>query len=87
MRRLVHIVLLGIMLVNVSARSQIIMMDGDDGCRAGLNSDAIGLNVPFQGLGNDQYQDYSPLTDGIGLLLGLGGAYLLGRRRRRHTAD
>ena len=65
---------------------QMILTDEDVGlnARSGASSDQISVMVPIQNSNLDQYQNaIVPLADGILLLAGLGGAYLLKKKRSK----
>ena len=68
-----------------SVMGQIIYTQEDVGTnlRAGGKSDEFGVMVPLQNSNLDQYQEeYVPLSDGLLLLAGLGGAYLLKKKKK-----
>lgn len=67
-----------------SAFGQIIYTEEDAGLnpRSGIKSDQLGVMVPMQGVDADQWK-LAPLGNGIMLLAGLGGAYLLGKKRKK----
>lgn len=85
MKNMKRIVLLFmIMVMNIVASAQVFIMDDDEFNRGGLNGSDISLIVPLQDVTYDQYEhEYTPLADGLGLLIGLGGAYLLGKKRKK----
>ena len=68
-----------------TAFGQIIYTDEDYGThlRSGSSNPGIGVMVPLQNSNLDQWKyEYVPLGDGLLLLAGLGGAYLLGKRKK-----
>lgn len=76
-RRVVAILLFAAMAF--TAKAQVFMMDGDENYREPEDPQVfVGLPQNF-GLGVDWY---TPVGDGIMLLAALGGAYLLGKRKR-----
>jgi hypothetical protein len=65
---------------------QMILTDEDAGLNARAGSDATGINVmvPLQNSNLDQWKtNVVPLADGLLLLAGLGGAYLLKKKRSK----
>lgn len=74
-----------IMLLAVqSAIGQIIILEEDEGLnpRAGSSSSEFGVMVPFQNSNLDQFKmEHVPLGDGLLLLVGLGGGYLLKKKK------
>lgn len=73
--------ILGLLMSPLNA--QILLMDPDEeSSNIRVNSDDIGELpfFPYQGITIDQY---APLGEGLLLLGCLGGAYLLGKRRRK----
>ena len=79
-KRIVTIILAMFMAV-VPAVAQVFIMDDDESLNPRDPEGAITFNVIVnsQDVSNDQYL---PLGEGIMLLSGLAGAYLLGKRRR-----
>lgn len=63
--------------------AQIIYTQEDAGInpRAQVNSDAIGVMVPMQNSNMDQWKQ-APVGNGLLLLAGMGGAYLLSKRKK-----
>lgn len=62
-----------------TAKAQVFMMDGDENYRE-PEDPAVFINLPSNyGMGTDYYL---PVGDGIMLLAALGGAYLVGKRKR-----
>ncbi len=65
-------------LMAVPATAQVFLDDEDLNNRA-TNPDGFGVMVPEQ---NVTYDQYVPVGEGILLLAGLAGAYLVGKRRK-----
>lgn len=68
-----------------SVMGQIIYTQEDVGTNLRANGDPenFGVMVPLQNSNLDQYQEeYVPLSDGLLLLAGLGGAYLLKKKKK-----
>ena len=63
-----------------TARSQIFMQDFDQTDNPRVEADEFGFFVTYEGSDIDAY---TPIGDGVLLLVGLGGAYLLTNRRRK----
>ena len=68
-------------LMAVPAMAQIFLDDEDLNNRAG-SSEVPGAIIPEQDVTYDQFQPYVPVGEGILLLAGLAGAYLVGKRRK-----
>ena len=64
-----------------SAKAQIFLQDFDQTDNPRVEADDYGLFIGTQGSDADQYV---PLGDGLLVLLGLGGAYLLKNRKREN---
>ena len=65
--------------MSLTMKAQVFMMDGDENYRE-PEDPAVFINLPENyGLGVDWY---TPVGDGIILLAALGGAYLLGKRKK-----
>ena len=65
----------------VPAMAQIFLDDEDLNNRAG-SSEVPGAIIPEQDVTYDQFQPYVPVGEGILLLAGLAGAYLVGKRKK-----
>lgn len=68
-----------------SVMGQIIYTEEDQGThlREGGSKPAFGVMVPLQNVEYDQWKlEYVPIGDGLLLLVGLGGAYLLKKKKK-----
>ena len=73
------IVMFLMMAMAFTAKTQVFMLDGDENYRE-PEDPAVFINLPEDyGLGVDWY---TPVGDGILLLAALGGAYLVGKKRK-----
>lgn len=63
---------------------QMILTEEDAGInsRAGASSSSVPVMVPIQNVDYDQWE-YAPLGNCIWLLAGMGGAYLIQKKRRQ----
>jgi len=68
-------------LMAVPATAQVFLDDEDLNNRAG-SSEVPGAIIPEQDVTYDQFQPYVPVGEGILLLAGLAGAYLVGKRKK-----
>ena len=76
------ILLVTMLLMTVPMRSQVFLTQEDlDSERQGQWED-IGLIIPIHEQDFDQAEPYAPVGSGIAVLAALGGAYLLGKKRR-----
>jgi hypothetical protein len=76
------ILLVTMLLMALPMRSQVFLTQEDlDSERDGQWSD-IGLIIPIHEQDFDQAEPWAPVGSGIALLTALGGAYLLGKRRK-----
>lgn len=79
----ITITIIAIVLAVQSATGQIIFTEEDVGLnqRAPQTTDLNNLMVPLQNSNLDQFTtNYLPLADGLWVLVGLGGAYLLRKK-------
>ena len=84
-KRIIVIATLLLMFVGASF-GQIIYTDEDQGThlRASTSTGDLGVMVPLQNVNYDQWKLMMvPLGDGLLVMIGLGGAYLLRKRKRR----
>lgn len=92
MRRNIHnmqkrrrvIVLLLFMIMSLTMKAQVFMMDGDENYREPENPQVFAGLPENYGLAVDWY---TPVGDGILLFAALGGAYLIGKRKKDRHAD
>ena len=76
------ILLVTMLLMAVPMRSQVFLTQEDlDSERMGQWED-IGLIIPIHEQDFDQAEPWAPVGSGIAVLAALGGAYLLGKKRR-----
>ena len=70
------------LLLSMPLRSQVFLTQEDlDSERDGQWQD-IGLIIPIHEADFDQAEPFAPVGSGIAVLAALGGAYLLGKKRR-----
>ena len=80
MKKLIMTIAIATMMA-VPAMAQIFLDDEDLNNRAG-SSEVPGAIIPEQDVTYDQFQPYVPVGEGILLLAGLAGAYLVGKRKK-----
>ena len=80
MKKLIMTIAIATMFV-APATAQIFLDDEDLNNRAG-SSEVPGAIIPEQDVTYDQFQPYVPVGEGILLLAGLAGAYLVGKRKK-----
>ncbi len=78
MKKLILAITTILTLASAPAMAQIFLDDEDLNNRA-TNPDGFGVMVPEQ---NVTYDQYVPVGEGILLLAGLAGAYLVGKRKK-----
>lgn len=76
MKRILLTILL--LALNWSVKAQVILLDADDTPRLAVQDE-----TPFIPVLGVTYDQYVPITDGVLLLCGLGGTYLLKKKRKR----
>lgn len=72
--------LLAMLLTMAKATAQVFIMDDEFEGTMRQNTEDFGLIVPIEGLDSDQYL---PIGDGLFVLAALGGAYLMGKRKKK----
>lgn len=81
MKKTITIVLTALMMAaNLTSNAQIFIYDDEFEGTLRCESDEYGLFIGFEGGDADMYL---PLGDGLLVLAGLGGAYLLTKRRKK----
>lgn len=81
MKKLILAITTILTLASAPAMAQIFLDDEDLNNRAG-SSEVPGAIIPEQDVTYDQFQPYVPVGEGILLLAGLAGAYLVGKRKK-----
>ena len=82
-KRTIAIIVIALLAIQ-PAIGQIILTEEDVGINQRLTTDpgSFGVMVPLQNSNLDQWKtEYLPLGDGLLLLVGLGGAYLIKKRK------
>lgn len=83
MKKKIHIIIAALLLLLAStAPAQVFMTEDDDNLRVEEGDMDVFGRIPYHGVDYDQANDYAPVGDGILLLGVLGGAYLLGKRKK-----
>ena len=78
----VFMLMAAILLLSMPLRSQVFLTQEDlDSERDGQLED-LGLIIPIHEQDFDQAEPWAPVGSGIAVLAALGGAYLLGKKRR-----
>ena len=84
MKKRCSIIIITVLLSFTPLFGQMILTEEDAGLnsRAGSASTDLGVMVPIQNSNLDQFtEEYVPLANGLLLLVGMGGAYLLRKRK------
>lgn len=74
------LIVVTILFVACPAKAQVFIMDDEFEGTMRQNTEDFGLIVPIEGLDSDQYL---PIEDGLLVLAALGGAYLMGKRKKK----
>ena len=78
----VFMLMAAMLLLSMPLRSQVFLTQEDlDSERDGQWQD-IGLIIPIHEADFDQAEPFAPVGSGIAMLAALGGAYLLGKRKK-----
>ena len=78
MKKILYTLALALML-SMPATAQVFMLEDSDSERADAEGGLVIVNPDYHGSGEDWY---TPLGGGTLLLAGLGGAYLLGKKKK-----
>ena len=79
MKKRILTIVAGLMMAITPSMAQVFLDDDDyNNTRAQYNGE-LGVMVPPQ---NDLHDQYVPVGEGLVLLIGLGAAYLLGKRKK-----
>ena len=81
MKKRIIAIIAALMMAAAPAMAQIFMTDEDLNNREGATQEQFGVMVPGQNLDYDQWK-ITPAGEGLVVLAGLAGAYLLGKRRK-----
>ena len=66
-----------------TASGQVFTMEDEDNIRVEQGDMDVFGRIPYHGVDYDQANAYAPVGEGIMLLTVLGGAYLLGKKRKK----
>ena len=82
MKKRIIAIAAALMMATAPAMAQVFIMEEDDynGMRAGENSSQLSVDLP--GIYNSGEDWFTPVGEGIFVLAGLAGAYLVGKRRK-----
>jgi len=82
MKKRIHILLAALLMaMAIPMQAQIVTMDDEENLRAPGDLGDWG-RIPNHGVEYDQYNQLAPIGEGILLLAALGGAYLVGKKRK-----
>ena len=85
-KRICSYIIIVVMMSIQPAFGQIVYTSEDQGYhpRASGDPDEIGVMVPIQNVQHDQFKyEFAPIGDGLLLLIGLGGGYLLKKKKSK----
>lgn len=80
MMKITMMVMMVLMLASAPLKAQIFIMDEEFEGQMRTQYQDFGLIVAIEG---DDYDDFTPLGDGVLALTALGGAYLLTKRKKK----
>ena len=82
MKKRIIAIAAALMMATAPAMAQVFIMEDDDynGKRANTPTDELSFDLP--GIYNSGADWYTPVGEGIFMLAGLAGAYLVGKRRK-----
>lgn len=83
MKKRLITVIFTLFVMATTAIGQVIYLDEDvTNLRKGRDGEELGVMVPLQGQAYDQYE-FTPVGSGLLVLLGMGGAYLVAKRKKQ----
>lgn len=80
--RKVFMLMAAMLLLSMPLRSQVFLTQEDLDSERDAEWEDIGLIIPIHEVDFDQAEPYVPVGSGIAMLAALGGAYLLGKRKK-----
>lgn len=87
MKTRIHILMAALLMaLSIPMQAQILTMDQEQNDRTGTNLNEFG-RIPTQWDTHDQAMEFAPVGEGVLVLAALGGAYLLGKRRKKGVQD
>lgn len=85
MKKRIMVVLVALMMASTSSlKAQVFIMDEEYEGTLRNEYSEFTLIVPFQ---SSDFDEYSPLGVGWAVMIGLGGAYLLSKRKRKQKSE
>ncbi len=78
----VFMLMAAMLLLSMPLRSQVFLTQEDLDSERDAEWEDIGLIIPIHEVDFDQAEPYVPVGSGIAMLAALGGAYLLGKRKK-----
>ena len=78
-----YMILAAVLLLSVAATAQVFILSEEDYENSKRTTTPSGPFIPYQGGDMDQSDGVMPVGNGWLVLAGLGGAYLLGKRRKK----
>ena len=78
----VFMLMAAMLLLSMPLRSQVFLTQEDLDSERDAEWEDIGLIIPIHEVDFDQAEPFAPVGSGIAMLAALGGAYLLGKRKK-----
>ncbi|MBR5378782.1 MAG: hypothetical protein IK135_06650 [Bacteroidales bacterium] len=82
MKKRIIAIAAALMMATAPAMAQVFIMDDDDLNGNRKNTPSSQLSVDLPGVHNSGLDWYTPVGEGLFVLAGLAGAYLVGKRRK-----
>jgi hypothetical protein len=79
------ILMAAMLLLSMPLRSQVFLTQDDLDAARDAEWEDLGLIIPIHYQDFDQAEEFAPMGSGIALLAALGGAYLLGKKRKEEA--